>query len=178
MHQVEGFFVPRVGACLSIAINRPIAPPGYAGGLYPPVIEPMHMKALIDMGTQGSCVHSNALRFLDIEARSKTTVSNPFIDGFLECALWEISVNIPTVESKTLVFDRVLVIESPSTQPEIGMILGRDFLRRVVMTYDGPEQRCTLMIRDEIKDRPRGCWPAPHAEWLPLWSGNAKALAR
>ena len=110
-----------------------------------PVPTPILVRAILDSGTDATCVAPRILRNLGLTLlvqKSTLTVSGP-----LPVDLYEVSLSIPKAGGLTgplLVLDQLVVMELPYPIPNIEVLIGNDILSQCLLIVDGPRGEFTI----------------------------------
>jgi hypothetical protein len=116
----------------------------YAAGQ--PILAPARCRALIDTGTDVTCVAATALRGLGLNtpARRRTTHT---VGGQIAANLFSVSVGVKDFRNPAipmLVVPTLLVMELLGAPPNLDALIGLDILRTIRLVVDGPGGVFTL----------------------------------
>jgi hypothetical protein len=106
--------------------------------------------ALVDTGASISAVDDRVMLALDIPPVNQMETQTPHGLGFSN--LYNASASLPEIGLPAVALDRCLgsyLGEPFEDGTEIIMLIGRDILRRCVLTYDGPNGQATLRVGSE-----------------------------
>jgi Aspartyl protease len=112
-----------------------------------PIPQMKTINALIDTGTQITCLSPDCAKSLDIPLTGVRLVNAPGITGVIPTTFREIRLSISTTTSEAAVLIDVPylpIAELDLTGMEFDAVLGRDVLKKCVFIYDGPNESFTL----------------------------------
>ena len=101
--------------------------------------------ALIDTGAAVTAVDDDVLQQLAIPVVDTEPMQT--VHGVAEMRLFNASVNFPGLGLSEVVLDRIpggMIRSKTNTGADIIMLLGRDLLRGLKFTYDGPQSMLTI----------------------------------
>lgn len=101
--------------------------------------------ALIDTGAAVSGVSERVMRQLEIPSIDEVETTTPHGEGWSRT--YNASASFPDIDLPDVPLEHVLGCYLGEPQPggrEIGMLRGRDLLRGLVVTYDGPNSRVVV----------------------------------
>jgi hypothetical protein len=111
-----------------------------------PLLAPARCRALIDTGTDVTCVAAPVLRGLGLTtpARRRTTHT---VAGQVAASIFSVSLSITDFgnpASPMLTFPTLLVMEGPAPWPNVDVLIGLDIVRTIRLVVDGPGGTFTL----------------------------------
>jgi hypothetical protein len=107
---------------------------------------PVRARGLIDTGTDATCVDRAILHRLGPFTPILQTTSQT-AGGIVQANLFEVSLRVIDVgnpSAPSLVLPNLLVIEMPSSLPNIDVLIGLDVLLTARLLLDGPNRTITL----------------------------------
>lgn len=103
---------------------------------------PEDVTALVDTGASSSAIDIDVARKMGLLTRAYIMVNTPSPGGPQSHPVFSASMNFLEIQFKAI--DAIGLIGVDIKQQSIGCLLGRDFLSKVVMIYDGPKGKITI----------------------------------
>ena len=139
----QSYPISASGLLLDVMVGLPGKSMAPLVGAGEPVPAPIKSRALIDSGTDVTCIASSPLRGFGLNPvanrTSRTLSGSVFVD------LFEVSFSLPgPTPGLLLVLPQLVVIEMRSPPPDINVLVGMDVLLQCVLHVDGPQRQFTV----------------------------------
>lgn len=108
-----------------------------------PIPQPQVVKALIDTGAASTSVDSQVIANLGLQVIGQITLCTPSHAG-VQAGVYAAKLTFPSSPGVPVHADPINVISCTLSSQGIGALLGRDFLSRAVLIYNGPGGFFTL----------------------------------
>src|SRR5262245_20533643 len=111
-----------------------------------PIPLPVSVKAIVDTGTNVTCVSQAVLSRLSVAASGQGTTNTAAGEAIVQ--LYEVSLSIPGQGNAplTIVGTNLTVMELPGSVPGVEVLVGLDVLLRYKLLLDGPAKQYTLKM--------------------------------
>ena len=106
---------------------------------------PVTVRAVIDSGTDLTCVASRVAQRLGLVAKGQ--VKTQTVGGPLYAKLYEVSLSIPrpgNLPGLVLVLEQLHVMEMVQQIPDFEVLIGKDVLLQCLLIIDGPRGEFTI----------------------------------
>ncbi len=134
------------GATIEVQVTAPLPLVSFlADNNFPPYAV-VNGMALIDTGAAVSVIDESVV--VDLAIPHVDTIAMQTVHGVAELRRYNASMSLPGLRLQhvpLILAPGGLVRAKTSTGSDVLMLLGRDFLRRFVLTYDGPNSR--IMVK-------------------------------
>jgi hypothetical protein len=110
-----------------------------------PVPPPLSVRAILDTGTDITCMATRVLQHFGLVSISDATTLT--MGGPVSAKLFEVSLSIPKSSGLTgplLVLEQLVVMEWGLVDPDIEALIGKDVLSQCLLIIDGPRKEFTL----------------------------------
>lgn len=111
-----------------------------------PIPLPVSVNAIVDTGTNVTCVSQVVLSRLAVAASGQATTNTAAGEAVVQ--LYEVSMSVPGQGNAplTIVSTNLTVMELPGSVPGVDVLVGLDVLLRYKLLLDGPAKQYTLEV--------------------------------
>ncbi len=134
---------PDEGPLLPVSVGLPLADAQDRLAQGQPAPAPFQVPALVDTGSNVTCVSAHVIRLLGLRPTRAGTSQN--VGGIVKVDLYTINLTLLTMTyADLLAFTDLAVMGLPYPLDAVEAIIGRDLLDQMHFHYDGPGGTFTL----------------------------------